>query len=61
MYRLIRLRIHALLCLNNLVDSMATEALGGMEVLHRLWDALAQQVIAADRGEKARRQLANRT
>ena len=46
-FRLVRLRTHALLCINNLVDTMPTEALGGLEALHQLWDTLAQHVLKA--------------
>ncbi|XP_076470018.1 HEAT repeat-containing protein 3-like [Babylonia areolata] len=39
-----RLRTHALLCINNLMEAVPVEAVGGVEVLHHLWDTLAQQV-----------------
>ncbi|KAK7493844.1 hypothetical protein BaRGS_00014985 [Batillaria attramentaria] len=46
--KLTRLRTSALLCINNMVDAMETDALGGIDALHHLWDALAQQVQQPD-------------
>ncbi|KAL8560896.1 hypothetical protein ACOMHN_059080 [Nucella lapillus] len=42
--KLTRLRTHALLCVNNLMEGLPSEALGGTESLHQLWDTLAQQL-----------------
>ncbi|KAK7114740.1 HEAT repeat-containing protein 3-like [Littorina saxatilis] len=46
--KLTRVRTHALLCINNLVEAMSTDALGGIGALHQLWDTLAQQIIKPD-------------
>ena len=37
-----RVQTHALLCLNNLVSTLDTEALGGVPKLHTIWQGLSQ-------------------
>lgn len=39
------LRCRALLCINNLLEGMPVENMGGIEALHQLWDSLTQQFL----------------
>ncbi|XP_067652836.1 HEAT repeat-containing protein 3-like [Haliotis asinina] len=39
---LLRVQTHALLCLNNILNTMSADALGGLLPLHKMWDGLVQ-------------------
>ncbi|XP_046356548.2 HEAT repeat-containing protein 3-like [Haliotis rufescens] len=39
---LLRVQTHALLCVNNILNTMSADAMGGLLPLHKMWDGLVQ-------------------
>ena len=47
-YSFVNLQAHALLCMNNMVNSVEVDWLGGTEKLHQVWSSLASLLANID-------------